>query len=191
MEKNNKLTNSKKRIFYITKFLNNNTQIFSNISNEIYKTFNNSGKIFFCGNGGSAAECQHIAAEFTATLHKNNRVALPAMSLSSDNIFLTAYSNDFNYVNIFKRQLEAFAKRNDICFVISTSGKSKNIINAIKYCKANEIKVIGLFGRSKDFKYRNLTDFEIFSGCKDTQISQEIHLMALHIIANIVDSKFK
>ena len=104
--------------------------------NLIYKTINLGGKIFLCGNGGSAADAQHLAAELVVRLRPNiNRRGLPAIALSADTSYITACGNDYGFKNIFSRGLQALSKKNDLLIVISTSGKSENIIEALKYSK--------------------------------------------------------
>ena len=105
------------------------------------------GKIFFCGNGGSASDSQHLATEFLIRLKPNlNRTAIPAMSLTLDSTALTACGNDFGFENIFARALEGLGNKKDILIVISTSGNSKNIIKVLKKAKKMKIFTIGLLG---------------------------------------------
>ena len=107
--------------------------------NQIYKSIKSGGKILLCGNGGSAADAQHLAAEFTVRLRPHlNRKPIPALSLSSDVSTLTACGNDYGFKKIFVRNLQALFSKNDTLIAISTSGNSENIIEALKFCKKEE-----------------------------------------------------
>ena len=113
-----------KKIFHISSDINK-------VIKKIYKTIKNGGKIYICGNGGSAADAQHLATEFTVK-YKKKRRALPAISLATDTSALTAIGNDFNFKYIFSRQIEAVGNSGDIAIGITTSGNSRNIIEGIK-----------------------------------------------------------
>ena len=116
----------------------------NDVINLIYSKLINNGKIFICGNGGSAADAQHLAAEFIVRLRpKINRKPLPAISIVGDTSTITACSNDYNFKQLFKRNLEALASRSDVLLTISTSGNSKNIIEVLKYAKKPRITSIG------------------------------------------------
>src|SRR5437879_5763667 len=113
----------------------------------ITESFRVAGKLLLCGNGGSAADCQHLAAEFTSRLSANFvRPALPAIALTTDTSFLTAYANDFDFEGIFARQVEALGKPGDVLLGISTSGNSKNVIRAVETAKSMGLKTIVLTG---------------------------------------------
>jgi len=109
------------------------------------KALEEGGTFFFCGNGGSASDSQHLAAELIGR-YQHNRRAIPALSLTVDTSALTAIANDFGFENVFSRQLEGLGKSGDILFALSTSGKSKNVINAMKTAKSRGILVVGLSG---------------------------------------------
>ena len=107
------------------------------------------GKLMLCGNGGSAGDSQHLAAEFVATLdHTKPRPSLPALSLTTDTSFLTAYANDFGFEGVFARQVEALGQPGDVLLGISTSGNSKNVLAAAKAAKDNQISVIAFTGET-------------------------------------------
>ncbi len=107
------------------------------------------GKLMLCGNGGSAGDSQHLAAEFVATLdHSKPRPGLPALSLTTDTSFLTAYANDFGFEGVFARQVEALGQPGDVLLGISTSGNSKNVLAAAKAAKDNQISVIAFTGET-------------------------------------------
>lgn len=171
-----------------TECLKKNEDFILNAANLIVQSFRSGGKILICGNGGSAADAQHMAAEFTNVLRKEfNRPALPAIALTTDTSFLTAYSNDFGFEGIFKRQVQALGKKGDIFFGISSSGNSKNVINAVDYAKSASIKCIVLIG--KDGALQDMADLVISVPSDNTQHIQEAHLAIEHIICTIVENQ--
>lgn len=111
----------------------------------LIETLNQGGKILLCGNGGSAADCQHIAAELVVQYQKN-RKALAAIALTTDSSILTAHSNDFGFETVYSRQIEAIASEKDCLIAISTSGRSKNIVKAVEAARLKQMAVIGLTG---------------------------------------------
>ena len=119
----------------------------NDVSSIITNSLTKNKKLMFCGNGGSAAESQHMAAEYCATLnHKNFRSGMAAISLTVDTSFITAWSNDFGYLEVFSRQIEALGDKDDVAIGITTSGKSKNVINAIKTAKKKGLKCVVFTG---------------------------------------------
>lgn len=151
----------------------------------ISNCFKKDKKILFIGNGGSAAQCQHIAAEYVNRF-KMDRIPLPAISLTTDTSVITSISNDFNYNKIFSKQVEAIGNVDDILIAYSTSGSSKNIIEAIHSAKKKKMKIIFMTGASKP-KIMKECDivFEIKS--ISTAEIQEIHLVIDHIICEFVE----
>ena len=154
---------------------------------EIVKSFHHSGRLFLAGNGGSAADSQHLAAEFVVRLYKN-RQAFPAMALTTDTSILTAIGNDFGYDALFARQLQAHASSGDVFIAISTSGNSENIIQAIDYCKKNNITSIGLTGKDGG-KMNELCDICIIVPSMDTARIQGSHILIGHIICLLVEQQ--
>jgi len=154
---------------------------------KISQSIQNSGKLLLCGNGGSSSDTQHIESEFLATLNpKNYRPALPAISLSNSTAFITAYSNDFNYNDIFSRQIEGLGIQGDILLAISTSGKSKNIISALKAAKKKKIFSIFLTSQKKPSSFISY-DLGIIVPSKDTQHIQEAHIAIGHALTRQVE----
>jgi len=145
----------------------------------------NGGRLFFCGNGGSAGDSQHLAAELIGRL-KKNRKALPAISLTVDSSALTCIGNDFGFDNIFSRQLEGLGKTGDILIAISTSGNSINVINAVVAAKEKGIISIALTGNGGG-KLASKSDIDICIPSDNTQIIQEGHLLAEHILCEILE----
>ena len=153
----------------------------------ISKKIKNGGKILFCGNGGSAADAQHLAAELLVRLRpKVNRDPIPAISLAQDTSTITACGNDFDYSEIFVRTLKALAKPNDILVGISTSGNSKNIIKVFKEARKKNIKIIALLGKEGG-KSSKLCDIKFIVPSKNTARIQECHIFLGHFISEKVE----
>jgi D-sedoheptulose 7-phosphate isomerase len=155
--------------------------------NTIVDALNQGGKVFFAGNGGSAADAQHIAAEFVCKLY-NDRQSLPAIAITTDTSILTAVSNDYGYEMVYSRQLEALAETTDIFIAISTSGNSENILRAVDYCKENDIYTIGLTGETGG-GMTALCDVCLHVPSSDTARIQEIHILIGHILCYLVEQK--
>ena len=154
------------------------------ISNSISKK----NKILFCGNGGSASDAQHLAAELLIRLRPNvNRKSMPAMSLVMDTSTLTACSNDYSYNDIFSRPLSAFGKNGDILVVISTSGESKNIIKVLKTAKKMKIFSIGFLGKNGG-QAKKFCDLPIIIKSNITARIQESHIFLGHYILEQVEN---
>ena len=159
------------------------------VSEIVNAAVNNDKQIFVCGNGGSAADSQHIAAEVVGRF-KTNRKALPAIALSTDTSIITAIGNDFGFKNIFKRQVEAISKSGDIFIPISTSGNSENILLAINAAKKNDCITIGFTGTSGG-KMKDKCDYIVSVPSDNTARIQEMHIMIFHIICSIIDKSFE
>ncbi len=162
---------------------------------KIEKTIVNGGKIYLCGNGGSAADAQHLAAEFLIRLRpKVNRKPIAAISLALDSSTITACSNDFSYRYIFSRNLEALASEKDILIAISTSGNSQNILEVLKVAKRKKIFSITLLGNNGG-KAKKLADLNIIVPSKITAQIQECHIFLGHLIFesvedNLIDNNY-
>ena len=154
----------------------------------IVKTINNGNKILLFGNGGSAADAQHIAAEFTGR-YKTDRKALAAIALTTDTSALSAIGNDFGFSQVFVRQVEALAKENDLLIAISTSGTSLNVIEALKLGKTLGCKSIGFLGKGGGF-IKDICDVNLIVPSDDTPRIQEMHILFGHILCQIVDENF-
>ena len=144
-------------------------------------------KIIFFGNGGSAADSQHIAAEFIGRFQKE-RQSLPAMALTTDTSILTALGNDYGFDMIFKRQVEGLGRRGDVAVAISTSGNSKNVIEAVTQAKKMGIKTLGFTGGNGG-KLAPLCDVSLVVPSSVTARIQETHICVLHIICELVEDK--
>lgn len=144
-------------------------------------------KILFCGNGGSAADCQHLATEFVVRLKAgDDREAYPAIALTTDSSLLTASANDFGFENIFVRQIEAVGRKGDVLIAISTSGNSENIVRATQLAKKLGIEVIGLLGQSGG-RLLPLVDLPLLVPSHEVTRIQEGHITLGHIICELVE----
>lgn len=152
----------------------------------IGKTFRSGGKVLLCGNGGSAADCQHMAAEFVSRLTRElKRPALPAIALTTDTSFLTAFTNDCGFEGVFERQVQALGKPGDVLIGISTSGNSTNVIRAVKAARAADMRTIVLVG--KDGRLSGMANVIISIPSVNTQYIQEAHLTIEHILCDLVE----
>ncbi|MCX6152206.1 MAG: D-sedoheptulose 7-phosphate isomerase [Ignavibacteriales bacterium] len=155
----------------------------------IIQSFRNGKKLLLCGNGGSAADCQHIAAEFMIRLsHHLTRPALPAIALTTDTSNLTAGGNDIGFENVFARSVEGLGINGDVLIAISTSGNSPNILKAVEAAKQKGIKVIGFLGGSGG-RLKPLVDVAIVIPSQSTQRIQEGHITVAHIICELVETE--
>lgn len=146
-----------------------------------------SGKIFLFGNGGSAADAQHIAAELVGR-YKVKRAGLPAIALTTDTSALTSIGNDFGYDYIFERQIEALANKNDAVIGISTSGQSTNVLNGLKMASKIGCATIGLSGQS-DETMSHICDVNLMVPSQDTPRVQEMHILIGHIMCQIIEQE--
>jgi D-sedoheptulose 7-phosphate isomerase len=148
----------------------------------IHKKIKLGGKLLFCGNGGSAADAQHLAAEYLVRLRpKVNRRPLPALSLAQDTSTLTACGNDYDFSDIFLRPFQAFANKNDILIGITTSGNSLNILKVLKYARSKKISTLGFLGSSGG-KCKNFCDIKLMVPSDNTARIQECHIFLAHFI---------
>ncbi|MEQ1486575.1 SIS domain-containing protein [Methyloglobulus sp.] len=154
----------------------------------LINTLKQGGKILLCGNGGSAADCQHIAAEFVVRYEKK-RQALAAIALTTDTSILTASANDFNFDSIFSRQVEALGNANDCLIAISTSGRSANVIAAAKAAKSKGMIVIGMTG-NEDSELSQLASMTIKVPSNITARIQEAHIVIGHWWCGVVEDIF-
>lgn len=152
------------------------------------ETLKNGNKILLCGNGGSAADAQHIAAELTGR-YKSERRGLPAIALTTDTSALTAIGNDYGYDRVFDRQVESLAVKGDLVIGISTSGNSTNVINAFKIAKEFGCKTLGLSGRDGG-AMNEWCDLNVVVPSNNTPRIQEMHILFAHTICQIIDNEF-
>ena len=146
-------------------------------------------KVLLCGNGGSAADAQHIAAELTGRF-KIERMPLPGIALTTDTSALTAIGNDYGFDQVFSRQVAALAKEGDVVIGISTSGNSLNVIYALETAKEMGCKAIGLTGKGGG-KMNDVCDLNIIVPSDDTARIQEMHILIGHILCQLVDNEYR
>ncbi len=155
----------------------------------LVETFASGKKLMLCGNGGSAADAQHIAAEFMIRLsHDLNRPAIPAIALTTDSSNLTAGGNDIGYENVFARNVSGLGNAGDVLIAISTSGNSENVIKAVNAAHQKGIKTIGFLGGNGG-KLKSLVDIGIVVPSVSTQRIQEVHITVGHILCEIAERK--
>lgn len=166
--------------------LKNNLTAIVAAAQEIQDCFLKGCKIFFMGNGGSAADSQHIAAEFVGRFQKERR-ALPAIALTTDTSILTALGNDYHFDIIFARQLEALGQKGDVIVAISTSGNSKNVIEGVKKARELGLTVIGVTGGNGG-QLVQYCDIKLIAASSKTARIQESHLCMMHAICEVVEN---
>ncbi len=171
----------------VVEYLKNQEDTIKKIASLFLFTLKNKGKIIFFGNGGSAADAQHLAAEFVGKF-KKKRKPLAAVALNTNTSILTAVGNDFGFENVFAIQIEAIGNPHDIAVGISTSGNSENVIEGLKKAQKQGMKTVGFLGRDGG-KSKRIVDIAIIIPSSDTARIQEAHILLGHIICEIVEKK--
>ena len=156
------------------------------VASLLIQTLKDNNKLMWCGNGGSAAQAEHLSAELLGGLNKKKVNPFFSICLNSDSSFITAWSNDDSFDNIFSRQIQAFASKGDALILLTTSGNSLNQINAAKICKKLGINVISITGKSGG-ELLKISDYNINIDNNSTQRIQEMHIMIGHIICDIIE----
>jgi len=157
------------------------------VADLVVHIYENHGKMLLCGNGGSAADAQHIAAELVGRFHKE-RLCLPALALTTNTSTLSSIGNDYSFEDIFSRQVEGLMHKNDVLFAISTSGNSPNVVNAALAAKKKGGKVVGLTGQNGG-KLKSTVDILLNVPSDETPRIQESHILIGHIICDLVEQK--
>lgn len=162
-------------------------ELVCDISDKIVKTFQNKGKLLFCGNGGSAADAQHLASEFSGRYYKD-RAPLYSEALHTNTSYLTAVSNDYSFADAYSRLVQAIGDENDILIGLSTSGNSKNVVNAMKQAQEQGLFTIGFTGKAKGDidAYCNVI---VKVPSKDTPRIQECHMLIGHSVCEMVENE--
>ena len=163
-------------------------QTLEDCSNVITTAFKNGNKVLFCGNGGSAADAQHLAAEFSGRFY-TDRDALPAEALHCNTSYMTAVANDYSYDVVYSRMIKGIGNPGDVLIGLSTSGNSKNIVEAFKTAKLKNMVTVGLTGDNGGMM-KEMSDFLINVPSSDTPRIQESHIMLGHIICQLVEEKY-
>jgi len=167
-------------------FLRKNASQLIHCAEYISKAFTNDRKLLLCGNGGSAADAQHIAAEFVNRFLLDRR-PLPAIALTTDTSIITSVANDYSYKEVFSKQIQALGVEGDILLAISTSGNSNNILSAIRAAKERALHTIGLIGGDGG-KMLPLVDLPMVVESNETPRVQETHILAGHLICELVEN---
>ncbi len=155
---------------------------------EIADGLANGGKLLICGNGGSAAESQHLAAEFVGRFKRPDRAGLPAIALTADTSVLTAWSNDASFDEVFARQVEALGQPGDVLIAMSTTGRSRNLVRAIEAARERGMRSVSFLGRDGG-QCRKLSDVPVVVPVNDTQRIQEVQLLVLHTLCELVEER--
>ncbi|MDQ7008456.1 MAG: D-sedoheptulose 7-phosphate isomerase [Acidobacteriota bacterium] len=173
--------------FLVNRFFDRCAEDVSRVATRIVRCVQQGGKILLFGNGGSAADAQHIAAELTGRFEKD-RPAVAAIALTCDTSALTAIANDTGFEQIFSRQIEALGRKGDLAIAISTSGQSPNVIQGVRTAREHDIETIGLLGREGG-ELRAMVDHAIVVGAQKTSRIQEIHILLGHILCEAVETE--
>ena len=175
----------------VKNYILNDTRLIDEIERAttiVVNAIKNGNKVIFCGNGGSAADSQHLAAELIGKFYFN-RQSLPAVSLTVNTSIITAIGNDFGFDKVFARQLEGIGKTGDVLIGLSTSGNSKNVVEAFKIAKKIGIKTVAFTGENGGI-LKDFADILINVPSNDTPRIQEAHILIGHIICELVEKEF-
>jgi len=163
-------------------------EVITQISDEIIHAYRKGNKVVWFGNGGSAADAQHLSCELVGKFYMK-RKALESIALTTNTSILTAIANDYNFSEVFSRQVEALVKPGDVVIGISTSGISQNVIHGLKEAKKRGATTVAFTGKSNDGKIKENVDYLIAVPSSDTARIQEAHIMIGHIICNLVEKE--
>ncbi len=173
----------------VVESLKNSVPVLEQIAQLLVDAIRAGRRIYLFGNGGSAADAQHIAAELVGRFKNSNRPAIPAVALTTNTSNLTAIGNDFGFDDVFKRQVEALVERGDVVWALSVSGTSPNILRAVEAARAKGAKIISFTGQEgTDLKRRS--DLCLTADHSDSDRVQEVHQLAYHIICGLVEEHF-
>jgi D-sedoheptulose 7-phosphate isomerase len=166
-------------------FIKKNTSKLIEVAQCLSNAFRNARKLMICGNGGSAADSQHIAAEFVNKFQLD-RSPLPALALTTDTSILTSVANDYRYEDVFSKQIEALGVKGDILLAISTSGRSPSVLSAIRTARKKGLYTVGFLGRDGGDMLK-LVDLPLLVESDHTPRIQEVHILAGHLICELVE----
>ena len=162
--------------------------LIASISDLIASAFEGGNRVYFCGNGGSAADAQHLAAEFSGPFYNRGRRALPAEALHCNTSYLTAAANDYDYNSVYARLVEGIMEPGDILIGMSTSGNSGNVVKAFEAARSKGVITVGMTGQAGG-QMKSLSDHLFNVPSSTTPRIQEVHMLAGHIICELVESK--
>ncbi len=165
------------------------TSMIEQIAKSIVEAFKAGRRVYVLGNGGSAADAQHIAAELVGRLKRHDKPPLPAIALTTDTSALTAISNDYGFEEVFARQVDALVREGDVVWVLSVSGRSPNIIKAVKAAKRQAAKVIGFTGK-EGTELQAMCDICLMAQHTDSDRVQEVHQLPYHIVCGLIEDEF-
>jgi len=163
-------------------------EVIGRIARLLIEALEAGGKVYLCGNGGSAADAQHIAGELAGRFRRRRR-ALPGVALTTDTSVLTAVGNDYSYEQVFSRQIEALGSRADVLWALSTSGGSPNVLAAARAAREQGMRVIGMTGAAGG-ALADLADVCFRAPAERTDLVQQLHQMAYHIVCELIDEHF-
>ena len=166
--------------------VNNGVESIEKAAQLIIESIKDGGKILWCGNGGSAADAQHLATELMGGMSDHDRMPIPSIALTTDSSFITAWSNDTDFDSIFSRQVQGLGEEGDVLVGISTSGNSENIINALKQAKFKKLKTIAFSGKTGG-NLDGIADVTIKVPSDNTQRIQESHIMIGQILCSLIE----
>ncbi len=168
---------------------NLNEKDITKLADLIIASYKKGGKLLIAGNGGSAADAQHFAAELVGRFIKE-RKGLPAIALTTNSSNVTAIGNDYGFEHVFERQVEALGKKEDVLVVISTSGNSKNLIKAVEKAKLQGLTTIALLGKEGG-KLKGMCNHELIVPSSDTQRIQEMHMLIIHLVCGLIEDSLQ
>ena len=166
--------------------VNNGIESIEKAAQLLIESVKDGGKILWCGNGGSAADAQHLATELMGGMSDHDRMPIPSIALTTDSSFITAWSNDTDFDSIFSRQVQGLGEKGDVLVGISTSGNSENIINALKQAKFKKLKTIAFAGKTGG-SLDGIADVTIKVPSDNTQRIQESHIMIGQILCSLIE----
>ncbi len=172
----------------VAQFEQTGLKTIASMAELIILTFRAGGRLYLCGNGGSAADAQHVASELVGRLRVPRR-GLPAVALSTDTSVLTSIGNDDGYEQVFSKQVEALVEKDDILWAFSTSGESPNVLRAVELARERGARIIAFTGR-KNSRLQTLADLCLCVDAPSSAPSQEVHQLAYHIICDLVERSF-
>jgi D-sedoheptulose 7-phosphate isomerase len=172
----------------VVQFEREGAAIVGRIAEMIAQSLTEGGTLYLCGNGGSAADAQHIAGEFVGRFRTERR-ALPAVALSTDTSVLTCIANAYNYESVFARQVAALVRKGDVLWAFSTSGTSANVLKAVEAARRQGARIIAFTGRGNS-PLESMADLCLCADARATARSQEIHQLAYHIVCDLVERSF-